>query len=484
MNSPAASKATAANADAPVVSGNTKAENADAPARGGNATAADVGAHGPGDAASDPDDGDAEATQRKRDRRRRLLLTGLVVVVVAAAVLWGLYYMLVGRWEESTDDAYVDGNVVQITPQVPGTVISIGADDSDLVQEGQGLVKLDPADAEVALARAEATLAQTVRKVRGLFSSVGSARADVAVREAAIRQAEADYERRKGLAGSGAISTEELAHARDALVTARSALTAAQGQLAVTDAMVADTEVASHPDVKAAAARVRSAWLDKVRTTLVAPVSGYVAKRTVQVGQRVEPGMPLMAVVPLGQVWVDANFKETQLEHMRIGQAVTLVSDIYGDSATYHGRIAGLGIGTGSAFSLLPAQNATGNWIKIVQRLPVKITLDAGELDKHPLRIGLSMKATVDLHDASGPTLSTQAVQQPVLSTDVYARQDTAASELIARIIRANDAAAGTAAPTAEASGESNRNAAGSPRRKAATAAALTGDAGHGAHPD
>ncbi|HEX5953446.1 MAG TPA: efflux RND transporter periplasmic adaptor subunit, partial [Rhodanobacteraceae bacterium] len=213
---------------------------------------------------------------------------------------------------------------------------------------------------------------------------------------------------------------------------------AAQAQLATTDALVSDTEIATHPDVKAAAATVRAAWLNDQRTTLVAPVSGYVAKRTVQVGQRVQPGTPLMAVVPLHQVWVDANFKETQLQDMRIGQPVTLTSDVYGGDVTYHGHVAGLGIGTGSAFSLLPAQNASGNWIKIVQRLPVRIELDARDLDKYPLRIGLSMDVSVNLHDRSGPMLAKNAPQHPVFSTDVYAQDRAEANALIAKIIDAN----------------------------------------------
>ncbi|WHZ20840.1 MAG: Multidrug efflux system EmrAB-OMF, membrane fusion component EmrA [Rhodanobacteraceae bacterium] len=384
------------------------------------------------------EDDAAELLKRKRLRKRRLMLRGLVGVIVVVAIAWTLYHFLVGRWYEGTDDAYVDGNVVQITPQVPGTVISIGADDNDYVREGQPLVKLDPSDADVALAQAEAALAQTVRKVRGLYSTVHTSRADVAAREAVVRQAQADYQRRKGLAASGAISAEELAHARDALTTAQSALAAAEAQLATTDALVSDTEIATHPDVKAAAAKVRAAWLNDQRTTLVAPVSGYVAKRTVQVGQRVQPGTPLMAVVPLHQVWVDANFKETQLEHMRIGQPVTLTSDLYGGSVIYHGHVAGLGIGTGSAFSLLPAQNASGNWIKIVQRLPVRIALDGKELDQHPLRIGLSMDVSVNLHDQKGPMLSQQSPQEPVFSTDVYAHDRAEANLLIAKIIRDN----------------------------------------------
>ena len=384
------------------------------------------------------EDDAAAQLKAKRLRKRRWLLRGLVALVVVVGIGWALYHFLVGRWYEGTDDAYVGGNVVQITPQIPGTVISIGADDNDYVRAGQALVKLDPSDVDVALAQAEAALAQAVRKVRGLYSTVHTSKADVAAREAAVKQAEADYKRRQGLAASGAISAEELAHARDALTTAQSALAAAQAQLATTSALVSDTEIATHPDVKAAAAKVRAAWLDDQRTTLVAPVSGYVAKRTVQVGQRVQPGTPLMAVVPLHQVWVDANFKETQLQDMRIGQPVTLTSDVYGGGVTYHGHVAGLGIGTGSAFSLLPAQNASGNWIKIVQRLPVRIALDPRELEKHPLRIGLSMDVSVNLHDQSGPTLSQQPVQHPVFSTDVYARSKAEADQLIQKIVHEN----------------------------------------------
>ncbi|HEX7348020.1 MAG TPA: efflux RND transporter periplasmic adaptor subunit [Rhodanobacteraceae bacterium] len=361
-------------------------------------------------------------------------------------MVWSLYYFLDARWYESTDDAYVNGNIVEVTPRVPGTVVSIGADDNDFVHADQTLVQLDPSNAKVALAAAEAALAQTVRRVRGMYSQVHSSDADVAVREAAYTQAKADYDRRRGLAESGAISSEELAHAHDALVTAQSALAAAKAQAATVVAQVAGTKIATQPDVLAAAAKVREAWLNDKRTTLPAPVSGYIAKRTVQVGQHVQPGVPLMAVVPLHAVWVDANFKETQLTHMRIGQPVTLTSDVYGGSVTYHGRVEGLGIGTGSAFSLLPAQNASGNWIKIVQRLPVRIALEPKELDKHPLRIGLSMDVEVNLHNQKGPILSQQAPQHPVFSTDVYGHNQAEADALIAKIIRANDGLASAAA--------------------------------------
>jgi membrane fusion protein (multidrug efflux system) len=394
------------------------------------------------------EDEQAELLKARRLRKRRLLLRSLVGVVVVVAILWALYHFLLGRWYEGTDDAYVNGNVVQITPQVPGTVVSIGADDNDFVREGQVLVKMDPSDADIALAQAEAALAQTVRKVRGLYSTVHTSKADVASREAVVQQAQADYARRKGLAASGAISAEELAHARDALTTAQSALAAAQAQLATTNALVSDTQVATHPDVEAAAAKVRAAWLNDQRMTLLAPVTGYVAKRTVQVGQRVQPGTPLMAVVPLHQVWVDANFKETQLTDMRIGQPVTLTSDVYGGSVKYHGKVVGLGIGTGSEFSLLPAQNASGNWIKIVQRLPVRLSVDPKDLDKYPLRIGLSMDAEVNLHNQKGSMLSQQPVQHPVFSTGVYARNDAGADRLSAQSSHANGGpAAATKAP-------------------------------------
>lgn len=397
----------------------------------------------------DEDDAAAQL-KRKRLRKRRLILRTFAGVIVMVAIVWALYYFLDARWYESTDDSYVNGNVVEITPQIPGTVVSIGADDNDFVREGETLVTLDRSDADVRLAQAEAALAQTVRRVRGMYSTAHSAGADVAVRQAVLKQAQDDFNRRRGLAKSGAISAEELDHARDALVTAESNLAAAQGQLATARAPISDTQLAGQPDVKAAAANVRAAWLDDARTTILAPVAGYVAKRTVQVGQRVQPGTPLMAVVPLKAVWVDANFKETQMGRMRIGQPVTLTSDIYGGSVKYDGRVQGLGMGTGSAFSLLPAQNASGNWIKIVQRLPVRITLDPKQVEQHPLRIGMSMDAEVSLRDQKGAMLAVQAPAQPVYATDVYVHHWEAADAIIARIIHANGGdAAGTAAATA-----------------------------------
>jgi len=375
--------------------------------------------------------------------RRGFLLRLLGAIVVLGAIGWGLWYFLEGRWSEETDDAYVNGNVVQITPQVPGSVITIGADDGNLVHAGDVLVKLDPADADVALQQARANLASTVRKVRGLYSNVNGAQAEVAARKTAVDKAQADYNRRRDLAKSGAISAEELSHALDALTTAQSALTTSQQQLQTNKVLVDDTVVASHPDVQTAAARLRAAYLDDVRTSIIAPVDGYVAKRSVQLGQRVAPGTPLMAVVPLREVWIDANFKETQLTRMRIGQPVEIRSDLYGSSVTYKGKIESLGVGTGSAFSLLPAQNATGNWIKIVQRVPVRVFFtDPKQLEDHPLRIGLSTKVEVSLRDQNGLLLAKQTPTQPAFTTDVYKEQLAKADGVIADIIHANMAGA------------------------------------------
>ncbi|PJI46675.1 MAG: EmrA/EmrK family multidrug efflux transporter periplasmic adaptor subunit [Pseudomonas sp.] len=376
-------------------------------------------------------------TPNSNPKRKRWLLILLAVVILAglASVAWEFLY---GRWHEDTDDAYVNGNVVQITPQITGTVVSIGADDGDLVRKGQVLVKFDPSDADIALQQAEANLARTVRQVRGLFSNVDGYKADVAAKKVALTKAEADFKRRQNLANDGAISQEELAHARDALDTARSSLTSSEQQLDTNRALVDDTVIASHPDVKAASAKLRQAYLDDARAVIIAPVTGYVAKRTVQVGQRVQPGATLMAVIPLDQVWIDANFKETQLKHMRIGQPVEIRSDLYGSEVKYSGTVDSLGVGTGSAFSLLPAQNATGNWIKIVQRVPVRIRINAEELAKNPLRIGLSMDVNVSLHDQSGPALAQQPPHEAVFSTDVYQEQLASADQLIEKLIQAN----------------------------------------------
>ena len=370
--------------------------------------------------------------------RRGRLLRGLLAIVVLLLAAFALWYFAFGRWFEETDDAYVQGNQVQITPQVAGTVVAIAADDGMRVERGQLLVQLDPADTEVALQQAEANLARTVRQVRGLYRSVEGAQAELNARQVSLKRARDDFARRKDLATTGAISNEELAHARDELAAAEAAVAGSRETFERSRALVDDTVVATQPDVKAAAAQLRQAWLNNARAGIIAPVAGFVARRSVQVGQRVQPGVALMAVVPAEQMWVDANFKETQLRHMRLGQEVELRSDLYGGEVKYKGRITSLGLGTGSAFSLLPAQNASGNWIKIVQRVPVRIALDKKELQEHPLRLGLSMHAKVDLHEAGNGLLPTVAASAPKLSTTAYAKQLADADALIDRIIREN----------------------------------------------
>ncbi|RON91907.1 HlyD family secretion protein [Pseudomonas fluorescens] len=373
-------------------------------------------------------------------KRKVMLLVLAVVILLAGAGVWA-YHEFIGRFNESTDDAYVNGNVVEITPLVTGTVVSIGADDGDLVHEGQVLINFDPNDAEVGLQSAQAKLARTVRQVRGLYSNVDGMKAQVNAQQAEVQKAQDNYNRRKNLAAGGAISQEELSHARDDLTSAQNALANARQQLKTTSALVDDTVVSSHPDVMSAAADLRQAYLTNARSTLIAPVTGYVAKRTVQLGQRVQPGTALMAVIPLDQLWIDANFKETQLRDMRIGQPVDIESDIYGSSVKYSGTVDSLGAGTGSAFALLPAQNATGNWIKIVQRVPVRIHINAEELAQHPLRVGLSTNVEVNLHDQSGPVLAQQPPQKASFSTNVYDRQLAEADAMIAQLIHDNSAA-------------------------------------------
>jgi membrane fusion protein (multidrug efflux system) len=392
-------------------------------------------------AATRPATADNRAASRTNSRRWRWIGAVLGVTLTAAAV-YGTYWAQVLRYHQSTDDAYVGGNVVQITPQISGTVVAIGADDTQFVKAGQALVRLDRSDAAVALDQAEAQLARTVRDVRNLFATSSQLAADVQLHQTDLNAAQSDLARRQRLGASGAVSGEELQHASDAVKVAQAGLLAAQQQLAANRARVDGTTLRDHPQVRAAAAAVRDAYLTLSRTELPAPVAGFVARRNVQLGERVSPGVPLMAVVPLDQVWVDANFKEPQLARMRVGQAVRLSADLYGAHVIYHGRVAGFGAGTGAAFSLLPAQNATGNWIKIVQRVPVRIALDPQEIAAHPLQIGLSMKADVDVRDgAGGARLPQLASNVTAWSTDVFGASDALADARVQAIIAANQSA-------------------------------------------
>ncbi|CAE6771846.1 HlyD family efflux transporter periplasmic adaptor subunit [Paraburkholderia nemoris] len=380
---------------------------------------------------------DADQPQQVRaPAKRKLLLSLLAATVVLAGAGYGAYYITNGQYHQSTDDAYVNGNLVQLTPQVSGTVVAVNADDTQIVKQGAPVVTLDNADAKVALSNAEATLGQTVRQVSGLYVNNDFYAATVAQRQSDLARAEDDLKRRQAVAETGAVSGEDIAHARDAVSSAQAALDAARQQAAANHALTDRTSVEQHPNVQAAASKVRDAYLSYARNTLPAPVTGYVARRSVQVGQRVAPGTPLMAIVPLDGVWVDANFKEGQLKHMRIGQPVTLTADVYGSSVKYHGHVVGFSAGTGAAFAVLPAQNATGNWIKVVQRLPARIQLDQSELNAHPLRIGLSMQVDVETRDESGTQLG--AAINTTYHTDVFAQYGADADAEIARIIAQN----------------------------------------------
>lgn len=389
---------------------------------------------------------DSSVTPASNNRRRRLIGVTLVLIVVLIGYL--IWWVLNARNYESTDDAYVAGNVVQVTPQVGGTVVAIHADDTELVQAGKPLIELDRSDATVALDQADAQLAQTIREVRVLYANNGTLGASVAQRSAEVERAREDLARRQQLIGTGAVSKEELEHARSALQSATTALQVSNAQLASNRALTDRTSVAQHPSVQRAAARVREAYLAYARTTLPAPLTGYVAKRSVQLGQRVAAGTPLLSIVPLDALWVEANFKEVQIAQMRVGQPVTLESDVYGSEVVYHGKISGFSAGTGSAFALLPVQNASGNWIKIVQRLPVRITLDPKELTEHPLRIGLSMQVTVQVVQQEGaPLPAARPVRtEPAYATTVFDAIGQQADARIAAIIAANFGSAGNTA--------------------------------------
>jgi membrane fusion protein (multidrug efflux system) len=381
-------------------------------------------------------DQSTESVKPASNRKRKITMILLFVVILIAAVAYGLYYFLDARFHVDTDDAYVSGNVVQITPQVTGTVVAVNADNTQTVRMGEPVVVLDPADARIALQQAEANLAQTVRRVHGLYVDDDQYRADVAQRQSDLSKAHDDLQRRLATGMTGAVSDEEISHARDALRSARAALDSAQQRLASNRALTMNTTIERHPDVLAGAAKVRDAYLAYARNTLPAPVTGYVAERSVQVGQRVSPGTPLMSVVPLEQVWIDANFKEWQLRNIRVGQPVLLTADVYGSSVSFRGKVVGFSPGTGSALALLPAQNATGNWIKVVQRLPVRIEVDPRQLHQHPLRVGLSMNVDVDIKDQSGGQLGDPPNSS--YTTNVFAKYGDEANAEIERIIAEN----------------------------------------------
>jgi membrane fusion protein (multidrug efflux system) len=352
--------------------------------------------------------------------KRRIVLAAITAAFLAAGAGYGAYYLLVASKHAETDNAYVGGNLVNVSSQVTGSVIEIGADETQMVRAGAELVRLDPADAAINLAQAEARLGTAVRQQRERYTNVAQYEAMIAQRRVAVKTAQEDLARRAPLAADNLVSGEEVAHARRAVEDAQAALDVATKQLAGARVSVAGVAPAEHPAVLAAKADYLAAWLAARRNAIVAPVTGFIAKRSVQVGSRIAPGAPLMSIVPLDRLWIDANFKESELRDIRVGQTATIEADIYGSKVAYHGKVVGLGAGTGSAFSLLPAQNATGNWIKVVQRVPVRIALDPKELQAHPLRIGLSTTVDVDISQQGGGVLG--AVASQAYSTSVLAQ--------------------------------------------------------------
>ena len=364
--------------------------------------------------------------------------TIILVCVLAGLAAFGIYYFAVAHNEVETDDAYVNGNLVRLTPQVSGTVVAINTDATQFVQQGQVLVELDPHDTEVALAQARASLGQTVRDVAQLFAQEARDAAAVSAQQIQFTQTTQDLERDRAVFALHGVSDETIKHDEHAVRTAQAGVEQARATLASTRAQIVGANPETHPRVLQAEANLRTAWLAAARTKVVAPISGYVVRRAVQLGQQVTSGTEMLAIVPVDSVWIDANFKENQLKSLRIGQPVDVSADMYGSHVSYHGKVLGLTAGTGSALAVLPAQNATGNWIKIVQRLPVRIGLDPSELAQHPLLVGLSTTVHVDVKDQGGATLSKQASWKAEVSTDAYADQISGVDDQIKQILASN----------------------------------------------
>ncbi|WP_312215921.1 multidrug efflux MFS transporter periplasmic adaptor subunit EmrA [Pantoea vagans] len=376
------------------------------------------------------------SASKKKKRKSVLIVLALIFVLIGIA--WGVYWFLVLRHFQETDDAYVAGNQVQVMAQVSGSVNKVWFEDTDFVKKGDVLVSLDKTDAEQAFEKAQTALATSVRQTHQLMINGKQYQASITLQQTALAQAEADLKRREPLGAANLIGREELQHARDAVATAKAQLDVAIQQYNANQAMILNTSLENQPAVQQSAAELRDAWLALQRTEIRSPMDGFVSRRSVQVGSQISTSTPLLAVVPATNLWVDANFKETQLAGVRIGQPATVVADIYGDEVVYQGKVVGLDMGTGSAFSLLPAQNATGNWIKVVQRLPVRIELNQDDIARHPLRIGLSTLVKIDTTSKEGSALATSARQQAAYSSNALAIDLAPVNQLITDIVRTN----------------------------------------------
>ena len=376
----------------------------------------------------------------QNQRKRKTGLTIAIALFLIAGLAWLAYWFFFSRHHETTDNAYVSGNMVMLNAQTVGTVEAIMADENQEIKAGQVLIKLNPTDAQVALSQAQAQLAQASRQIQNAFNSAGVANAQLSQARSAVQTAQDAVNRRAKLVGTGAVSKEEYDQARNALVQAQAAYKTATEQSKTATAQIAGTTPQNHPAIEAAKAAFRSAYINNKRLAVLAPIDGVVAKRSVQVGQQIAPGAPLMTIVAANQVWVEANYKETQLANLRVGQPVELSSDVYGSGVKFNGTVQGIGIGTGAAFSVLPAQNATGNWIKIVQRIPVRVTIDPEQLKQHPLRVGMSMHVSIDTRDRSGAVLgAVTGTQAPAnLQTNVYNQDEAEANQMADQIIQQN----------------------------------------------
>jgi membrane fusion protein (multidrug efflux system) len=385
-----------------------------------------------------PQEQDIIDAHKSRQRKKRMSIA--IGIFLLIGLLWALYWFFIARYHEETENAYVAGSMVVVNAQTAGTVEAILAEENQVVKAGDVLVKLSPTDAQVALAQASAQLANATRQIQNVFNTVSVTRAQMVQANSAVKTAQDAVNRRAALVKTGAVSREEYDQAVNALNQALAAQKTTMEQNKSAGAQVAGTTTQNHPAIEAAKAAFRSAYINNKRLAVLAPTDGVIAKRNVQVGQQISQGVPLMSIVAANQLWVEANFKETQLANLRVGQTVELTSDVFGSGVKFKGTVQGIGIGTGSVFSVLPAQNATGNWIKIVQRIPVRIQLDAEELKAHPLRVGMSMIANVNTHQRDGAVLGTVAGSDGLsnLTTNVYAQDEEEANREADKIINAN----------------------------------------------
>lgn len=376
----------------------------------------------------------APSPESKKQRQKWILINVISFFILCGVVYW-IYWIAWGQFKESTDDAYVNGNMIMLTPQIEGIVTTILTDNTQLVESGQLLVQLDPHDYEIAFEKTKADLAETVRQVVQLFLKVDELDAKREVNQANLLRASLDYKHRQPLVADGSVSREEFEHSETTFYAAYFSLAEVVKELQAAQAEVDNTTIATHPRVQQTKTALQQAFLALHRCKVLAPTRGIITQRKAQVGQWVKAADPLMALVPVEEMWVDANFREVSLKHFRIGQPVKLVSDMYGDDMPYHGQIVGLNPGTGSVFSILPPQNATGNWIKIIQRVPVKISLNPLELKMHPLVLGLTMTVTVHTHDRSGLQLPHASSAKPIYASDVYTDELDGVDEIINQII-------------------------------------------------